>query len=184
MRGLPVFGHHATFGYFFLVPLAWLGAGPNTWNLLQVVAIASSALPIYFLARDRLKRPWLACTLGVAWLLQPPLQFFAWETFHPEVIAIPFLLWAYWAIEHDRRRLYWVLVVIALMWKEDVALFVFMLGFLQLIRRRSRVGAPHDGRGPHLVRRVRHLDGPAPGRRRDGVRRRSTGASATPPPRS
>ena len=61
VRGLPVFGHHATFGYFFLVPLAWLGAGPNTWNVLQVVAIASSALPIYYLARDRLKRPWLAC---------------------------------------------------------------------------------------------------------------------------
>lgn len=140
VRGLPVFGHHATFGYVFLVPLAWLGAGPNTWNVLQVVAIASSALPIYFLARHRLKRPWLACTLGVAWLLQPPLQFFAWETFHPEVIAIPFLLWAYWAIERDRRTLYWVLVVIALMWKEDVALFVFMLGLLQLFRRRSRVG--------------------------------------------
>lgn len=140
VRGLPVFGHHATFGYFFLVPLAWLGAGPNTWNVLQVVAIASSALPIYFLARDRLKRPWLACALGVAWLLQPPLQFFAWETFHPEVMAMPFLLWAYWAAERNRRTLYWVMVIIALSWKEDVALFILMLGLLQVFRRRTRLG--------------------------------------------
>ncbi len=140
VRGLPVFGHHATFAYFFLVPFAWLGAGPNFWDVLQVLAIASSALPLYFLARRRLRSPWLAATLGVAWLLQPPLQFFAWETFHPEVMAIPFLLWAYWAAETGRRRTYWILVVIALMWKEDVALFVALLGVVQLVRHRRRQG--------------------------------------------
>jgi uncharacterized membrane protein len=82
----------------------------------------------------------MASVLGIVWLLQPPLQFFAWETFHPEVMAIPFLLWAYWAAERDRRLLYWVMVVIALSWKEDVALFVLMLGVLQLVRRRRRLG--------------------------------------------
>jgi uncharacterized membrane protein len=140
VRGLPVFGHHATFGYFFLVPFAWLGAGPNFWNVLQVVALASSAIPIYLLARHRLRNPWMATVLGVVWLLQPPLQFFAWETWHPEVMAIPFLLWAYWAAERDHRVVYWVTVVIALSWKEDVALFVLMLGLLQLVRRRTRLG--------------------------------------------
>ncbi len=39
VRGLPVFGHHATFAYYLLVPLQWLGAGPNVWNVLQVIAI-------------------------------------------------------------------------------------------------------------------------------------------------
>ncbi len=140
VRGLPVFGHHASFGYVFLVPLAWLGAGPNTWNVIQVLAIASSALPLFLLARHRLRNPWMATVLGIAWLLQPPLQFFAWETFHPEVMAIPFLLWAYWAAERDRRVVYWVMVVVALCWKEDVALFVLMLGLLQLVRRRTRLG--------------------------------------------
>jgi uncharacterized membrane protein len=140
VRGLPVFGHHATFGYFFLVPFAWLGAGPNFWNVLQVVAIASSAIPLYLLAKHRLKNSWMASVLGIVWLLQPPLQFFAWETFHPEVMAIPFLLWAYWAAERDRRLLYWVMVVIALSWKEDVALFVVVLGVVQLVRHRRRLG--------------------------------------------
>jgi len=27
--GLPVFGHHAMFMYYFLVPFVWLGGGPT-----------------------------------------------------------------------------------------------------------------------------------------------------------
>ena len=102
VRGLPVFGHHATFAYYLLVPFQWLGAGPNVWDALQVLAIASAAIPIYLLARQRLSSSWWALGLGVVWLLQPPLQFFAWEGFHPEVMAIPFILWAYWFGEQRR----------------------------------------------------------------------------------
>ena len=36
--GLPVFGHHAEFMYYLLVPLQWLGGGPNLWNVLQIIA--------------------------------------------------------------------------------------------------------------------------------------------------
>ncbi len=50
VRGLPIFGHHATFGYFLLVPFYWLGAGAQFINLLQVVVLALGAIPIYLLA--------------------------------------------------------------------------------------------------------------------------------------
>jgi len=29
VRGLPVFGHHATFGLFLFAPASWLGSGPD-----------------------------------------------------------------------------------------------------------------------------------------------------------
>ena len=140
VRGLPVFGHHATFAFYLLVPFEWLGAGPNAWNVLQVLAIASSAIPLYLLARDRLHNSWWACGLGVAWLLQPPLQYFAWEGFHPEVMAMPFLLWAYWVGERRRWVPFAVLLVLAMAWKEDVSLLVVGLGVLYLIRGRRKVG--------------------------------------------
>jgi uncharacterized membrane protein len=139
VRGLPVFGHHATFAYYFLVPLLWLGGNPNTWNVLQVIALASSALPIYFVAKRKLDNTWFALGLGLAWLLQPPVQFFAWETFHPEVMAIPFLLWAYWAAESRRRWTYVVFIVLALLWKEDISLFVVGFGAMYVFRRRNRL---------------------------------------------
>ncbi len=140
VRGLPVFGHHASFGYFALVPFYWLGAGPNFLNLVQVGALAASAIPIYLLARHRLRSPVAPCLLALAWLAQPPLQWFAWETFHPEVLAIPLLLWAYLCADRDRTGWYWVLVVAALAQKEDVALAVVMIGLLLVIRRRRRLG--------------------------------------------
>ena len=141
VRGLPVFGHHATFAYYLLVPFEWLGGGPNIWNLLQVLALSTSAIPIYLLARQRLLNPWWALGLSIVWLLQPPLQFFAWETFHPEVMAIPFILWAYWFGENRRWLAFAVLLVLAMTWKEDVSLLVVGLGVLYVIRGRRRVGA-------------------------------------------
>ena len=73
VRGLPVFGHHATFGYILLIPFAWLGAGPNVWNVLQVIALAAGAYPLFHLARMRLENEWLAVVPAIVWLLQPPL---------------------------------------------------------------------------------------------------------------
>jgi uncharacterized membrane protein len=141
VRGLPVFGHHATFAYYLLVPFQWLGGGPNLWNVLQVLALSTSAIPLYLLARQRLLNTWWALGLSLVWLLQPSLQFFAWETFHPEVMAIPFLLWAYWFGENRRWLPFAVLLVLAMTWKEDVSLLVVGLGLLYVIRGRRRVGA-------------------------------------------
>lgn len=140
VRGLPVLGHHATFAYVLLVPLAWLGGGPNLWNTLQVVALAATAIPLYRLARLRTSNAWLAVVPAGVWLLQPSVQSFAWETFHPEVMALPFLVWAYDAGERQNWRLFAGLLFVTVCWKEDLSLAVMGLGLLYLIRRRRRVG--------------------------------------------
>jgi uncharacterized membrane protein len=147
VRGLPVFGHHATFAFYLLVPFSWLGGGPNLWNIMQVVAIGSAAIPLYLLARTRHLNAWWAAALGGVWLLQPPLQFFAWEGFHPEVMALPFIVWAYWLGEERRWRAFAVCLLIALCWKEDVSLLVVGLGLLYLIRGRRRLAGAVIGLG-------------------------------------
>ena len=141
VRGLPIFGHHATFGYFLLVPFYWLGAGPQFINLFQVTVLAFGAIPIYLLARDRLVSPWAALIPALVWLLQPSVQWFAWETFHPEVIAIVPVLCAYLAAERNKIGWYWIWLALAIVWKEDLALLFIGLGLLYLIRRRWRLGA-------------------------------------------
>ena len=140
VRGLPVFGHHATVGYYLLAPLSWLGAGPQVWNLLQVLVLALGAVPVFLLARLRTGHAWIGTALGAAFLLHPSTGFFAWELFHPEVLALTPLLTAYYC--SVRRRWTWFAfwVVLAVVWKEDVALVVVVLGLLVAVRGDRRVG--------------------------------------------
>ncbi|HEY7106228.1 MAG TPA: DUF2079 domain-containing protein [Acidimicrobiia bacterium] len=134
VRGLQVFGHHATPGYFLFVPFYWLGAGPHFLNITQVVVAGLGAVPVFLLARHRTGRPWIGTALGVAFLLHPALQYFMSELFHPEVIAITPLLCAYYCSVRRRWGWFACFAVLAVCWKEDVALAVVLLGLVVTVR--------------------------------------------------
>lgn len=148
--GLPVFGHHAMFMYWLLVPFVWLGGGPNLWNLIQVAALALGAVPVYLIARHRLRSDVLACMLGLSWLLLPTVSFLAWETWHPETLAIPFLMMGYhyattrpegFGTDVRRRNITafaWLLA--AMLWKEDIALAVMGIAILLIAKKRWKFG--------------------------------------------
>jgi uncharacterized membrane protein len=136
--GLPVFGHNATFGYVFFVPFAWLGAGPQFIDFAQTVAVGLGAWPVFLLAQRRIESRWACATLAVVYLLHPVVTGNVWETFHPEAMAMAPLLGAVLAAEQGKWRRFAGLVLFAMLWKTDVALFVMMLGI--------RVGRRHDRR--------------------------------------
>jgi uncharacterized membrane protein len=159
VRGLDVFGHHATLGYFFFVPFYWLGAGAQFLNLTQVVWLALGAIPVFLLARYRLGSEWAATALATAYLLHPALQFFTAELFHPEVMAVTPLLCAYYcsvrlqtksrgtglpARDERPSRASWgwfaFWCVVAVSWKEDVALAVVVLGLIVALRGERKRG--------------------------------------------
>ncbi|MEX2268285.1 MAG: DUF2079 domain-containing protein [Acidimicrobiia bacterium] len=145
VRGLDVFGHHATPAYYLLVPAYWLGAGPDFLNLFQVSALALGTIPLYLLARDRGLSPWVGAALGSALLLHPAVQFFSWELFHPEVVAITPLLCAYLCASRRSWRWFAFWAVLAVSWKEDVALAVMVLGLLVALRWNRRIGLATAG---------------------------------------
>lgn len=155
VRGVPFFGHHASFGFFLLVPLAWLGAGPNTWDVINAVALAACAPIIYVIARDRFARPWISAAFGLAWLAQPSVQWWVQEGFHPECVALPFLF-ATWlfgqrivkrlsdGVAVERRLKWWFALSLlgTIIWKEDLALALAGMGLVWIIRRHWRLGVP------------------------------------------
>jgi uncharacterized membrane protein len=140
VRGLQVFGHHATPGYYLFVPFYWLGGGPHLLNISQVCVAALGAVPVFLLARFRSGKPWVGTALGIAFLLHPALQFFISELFHPEVLAITPLLCAYYCSVRKRWAWFGCFAVLAVCWKEDVALAVAILGLVIALRGDRRVG--------------------------------------------
>ncbi len=165
VRGLPVLGHHVNLNLILLAPFSRLGAGPGFLNIFHVVSLGLGAVPVFLLARRRFDSGWPALCFSLAFLAHPSVQSMAWELFHPDALAITPLLCAWYALR--TRRWGWAtgFLVYAMAWKEDVALFVVMLGLLWAahaqwrLRRAVAVGLPPASAAPPASERRERRNG-------------------------
>jgi uncharacterized membrane protein len=149
VRGLPILGHHVNLNLLLLAPFSRLGAGPAFLNIFQVVSLGLGAVPLWLLARHRFRSGWIALVFPVAYLAHPSVQSFAWELFHPDVLAITPLFAAWYCLVIRRRAAAIAFLAYAAAWKEDVALFIVVLGVVLAVRdgRRRRPGGWRFGAG-------------------------------------
>ena len=127
-----------------LVALFYLiHSGPETLLILQTVALALGAIPIFLLGRRLIPTmPLAAAALSIAYLVAPTLLGVALWDFHSVALATPLLLLAVWALESRRYRTFAVAAFLAAMTKEDVALALIPLGlYIIFWRGRPRFGA-------------------------------------------
>ena len=119
-----------------LAPLWWLWPSPELLLVVQAVAVAAGALPLYLLARRHVAAR-AAAALAVAYLLFPPVQWLTVSDFHPVALACPLLLAAWYFL--DRRRLlpFALFAAAAIATKEHVGLAVAGLGLWYALRYRA-----------------------------------------------
>jgi len=141
VRGMNFFGHHFNPFLILFAPFYWLGAGARFMLVFQVLAQAGAGLGVYLLARDRLRSRWLGVAMAGVLFLNPTNQWLVWEFFHPDVLAIPGLVFAYWAARQKRWGLLWLSAFLTLSVKEDAALAILMLGILLVAWGERRRGA-------------------------------------------
>jgi uncharacterized membrane protein len=126
-----------------LVALFYLiHSGPETLLILQTIALALGAVPLFLLGRRRLPElPLTAAAIACAYLLSPALLGEALWDFHAVALATPLLLLAVWALDSRRYTLFAVVAVLAAMTKEDVALALIPLGlYITFWRGKPRFG--------------------------------------------
>lgn len=125
-----------------IAPFYLLHSGPETLLILQTVALALGAIPLFLLCLRRLpEAPLVGVAFVAAYLLAPELLGEALWDFHAVALATPLLLLALWAL--DARRYSWFVVagVLAALTKEDVALALIPLGvYLAIWRGKPRLG--------------------------------------------
>ncbi|MFN8492093.1 MAG: DUF2079 domain-containing protein [Caldilineaceae bacterium] len=129
-------------------PLFWLWDDVRALLLFQVVMVAMGAWPLYELALRRLDqlltpaeqtqiwcveplRQWtrpLALLLALAYLLTPQLQSAVLTEFHAVPLAVPLLLWSFWAIETHRWQQFVIAALLVACVKEETALLAAGLG--------------------------------------------------------
>ncbi len=136
-------------------PLLWVWDDTRSLLLLQALAVAMGAWPLYELASllfDRtlapsarrhiweieplrqLTRP-LALAVVFGYLLAPQLQSALLTEFHAIPLAVPLILWALWAVEARRWWQFTMAVILVAIVKEETALLAALLGLWAIWRR-------------------------------------------------
>lgn len=101
------------------------------FTLVQAAAIGLAVIPLWRLAREDAElRVGASVTVCLAMVLAPALQRTNLTTFHPEVIALPSLLWAYRAARENHTYRYAALVLVVLACRADLGVTVAALGLV------------------------------------------------------
>lgn len=144
-KGFSFLGEHFSPLLALLVPIYWLADG----NAVAALVVAQSALvaltagALYLVARHELRSAALATALAISFLLAPLLHEANLFDMHPDALAPPFMILAFYFLRRGRDRPFALALGLALLAKEDVALFAGALGiyaFVGLGRRRLGAG--------------------------------------------
>lgn len=129
-------GSHVDPILVLLVPVWWVWPSPVMLLVVQAVAVATGAVPAYWIAMRWIGDWRIAAACAGAYLLYPPMQWAVLFDFHPVTLATPLFLWSIWAIEARRDVWLWVFIVLVLLTKEEVGLAVALLGIWVYVRHR------------------------------------------------
>ncbi|MGQ9786885.1 MAG: DUF2079 domain-containing protein [Anaerolineae bacterium] len=141
-RPLLHLSNHASFILLLIAPFYLLYQGPQTLLVLQAVVVGLGGLPLFWLAREKLGSVFAGLSVLSAYLLFPPLQVALLSDFHPPVLAVCFLNYAFYFLEKRRAWLSFLFALLAMMCKEQMPLVVMMLGLYALfVRHAWRLGA-------------------------------------------
>jgi uncharacterized membrane protein len=140
IRGLPLFGDHASYVLVAVAPLYRLWADPRLLLALQVVFLALPAVAVYRVGAQRLGHPAAGLAVAVAYLAYPGMQWAIVWQFHPEAIAAGALAMAALAADRDRTASMAAWIALALTCREDVGLVVAGFGVLLALNGKRELG--------------------------------------------
>ncbi|HEX2577743.1 MAG TPA: DUF2079 domain-containing protein [Aquihabitans sp.] len=134
--GAPVGGVDPATGTWSVVsePILWLTRfvpAEAVFSVVQAAAIALAIVPLWRLARQEAHlRVGATAVLAAAFAVAPTLHRANLGAFHPELIALPALPWAYLHARQGHWKRYAALVLLVLSCRADLGLTVAALGVL------------------------------------------------------
>jgi uncharacterized membrane protein len=135
-------GAHADPFLALLAPIWRVWPSPLALLLLQAIAVAAGALPVFWLARKHLASEQAGALFAVAYLIFPATQFNAFTPaagFHSVSLALPLILFAIWFLDEGRWIPFGVCALVAASTKEEIPAAIGCLGIWYAVRHRKRL---------------------------------------------
>jgi uncharacterized membrane protein len=117
-------------------PLWRIWPSPVMLLSAQIFALASGAIPVFWLGRKYLPSERAAAYMAFTYLLYPGLQWRALNEFYPSLIAVPLVLFAIWYLDEDKLWRFAVFGVLVAASQEQMGLLIGGLGLWYGLRRR------------------------------------------------
>ncbi|MGC8878038.1 MAG: DUF2079 domain-containing protein, partial [Anaerolineae bacterium] len=134
-----------------IAPIYYLWDDVRAILIIQSIALALGALPVYWIARRALggsrseattqpnsfeaslRRSWLPVIFAIAYLMFPALQAANVADFHADPFIVAPLLFAFWYAVERRYGWMWCWAIIAMLVKENLPTLTFALGLFLLL---------------------------------------------------
>ncbi len=119
-----IFADHFSPFLMLLAPLWWLWPGASMLIVVQVVALCVGGWVVYKIAESLIKDRLVAWSITAAYLLAPSLQAPMQYDFHEIIFFSTALLLLFYFQIKQKYWAYWITFALALLIKEDVALYL------------------------------------------------------------
>jgi len=132
---------HADFILLLLLPFYALWQDPRMLLIIQSLALASAAVPLYLIARQKTQDAVFSSLIAAAYLLFPALHGVNMFDFHPLALVVPLLLWAMYFLETERWIAFSAMLALSFLTGEQVPLTGIGIGaYILLGKKRPRAG--------------------------------------------
>ncbi len=124
-----------------IAPLYWIWDDVRVLFVVQAMLLAAAGLPIFWWARERLGLL-AAFAFEAAYLIFWGILSGVIFDFHHIAFAVPAISFGLYAVLTNRNRLFWAMLALGLLTREDTALTFAALGvYIGLVQHRWRLGA-------------------------------------------
>jgi uncharacterized membrane protein len=122
---------------FLFVPFYAIIPSAHTLFFLQIVGTALGAIPVYWIARDKLASKTAGLGFGLVYLLYPVMLHGVLNPFQVRLFSVTLLLFAFYWYEKGNRLWFWIAVLFAVLARSDVAFVIAMFGIYGLLTRKK-----------------------------------------------
>ncbi len=138
VKNISFLGEHFT---PLLLPLSLfylIWDDPRMLLMIQSFTLAFGALPLYLIAKDKLKNEFLALSFGAAYLLAPLLQQANLCDYHAVTLQPPIVFFAFYFLQRKNFGKYFLFLALLLLAREDTFLYALGLGIYAFLFQKER----------------------------------------------